>query len=220
MAAGLAVLGVIVLVLSVRYFPSARLSRVLVPVTGLSATIAVAPRLQRRHPDEPWLGRWLVIAVIVKEIASILRFKTFENGGDATIYDKFGKRFLDVWLHHAGAVAPQIDNIRKSNFLRWFTGSCTTCSARPDRGFRRVRAHRVRRLVPLVPRGRRSVAVPRPPPVLLAGVLRAEHRVLAVVGRQGSVDAVRDRQCGARNGASPQGSARARARASRRRAPG
>ncbi len=122
MAAALAVVGVIVLVLSVRYFPSARLSRVLVPVTGLCATIAVAPRLQRKHPDEPWLGRWLVIAVIVKEIASILRFKTFENGGDATIYDKFGKRFLDVWLHHAGAVAPQIDNVRKSNFLRWFTG--------------------------------------------------------------------------------------------------
>jgi hypothetical protein len=121
-AAGLAVIGVIVLVLSVRFFPSARLSRVLVPVTGLCAAIAIAPRLQRKHPDEPWLGRWLVYAVILKEIASILRYKTFENGGDATIYDKFGKRFLDVWLNKAGAVAPQLDDIRKSNFLRWFTG--------------------------------------------------------------------------------------------------
>jgi len=39
MATWLAVLGVIVLLLSVHYFPSARLTRVLVPVTGFCATI-------------------------------------------------------------------------------------------------------------------------------------------------------------------------------------
>jgi hypothetical protein len=126
MAGVLAVAGVVVLVLSVHFFPSARLSRVLVPVIGLCATLAIAPRLARKHPDEPWLARWLMFAVIAKEIASVLRYRTLVNSygdvGDATVYDKFGRRYLAVWLHKAGAAAPQLDDIRKSNFLRWFTG--------------------------------------------------------------------------------------------------
>jgi hypothetical protein len=122
----LTIAGLAVLVLSVHFFPSARLSRVLVPITGLCAVMAIAPRLARKHPDEPWLARWMVLAVIVKEFASILRYKTLVNSygdvGDATIYDKFGRRYLGIWLHQAGAVAPPFENLRKSNFLRWFTG--------------------------------------------------------------------------------------------------
>jgi hypothetical protein len=126
MATWLAVLGVLVLVLSVRFFPSARLSRVLVPVTGLFATIAIGARLARKHPEEPWLARWLVFAVIAKEIASILRYRTLVNAygeaGDATIYDKYGRRYLDVWLHNSDKVASRFDDLRKTNFVRWFTG--------------------------------------------------------------------------------------------------
>jgi hypothetical protein len=126
MATWLAVLGVIVLLLSVHYFPSARLTRVVVPLTGLCATIAIGARLARKHPEEPWLARWLMLAVIAKEIASILRYRTLVNAygeaGDATIYDKYGRRYLDVWLHNSDKVASRFDDLRKTNFVRWFTG--------------------------------------------------------------------------------------------------
>jgi hypothetical protein len=126
MAIWIAAIGVVVLVMSVHFFPSARLSRVIVPIVGLCAAIGFGARLQRKHPEEPWLLRWLVYAMIVKEIASILRYRTLVNSygdvGDATVYDKYGRRFVNIWLHTPGAVAPHLDNLRKSNFLRWFTG--------------------------------------------------------------------------------------------------
>ncbi len=94
----LAAIGVVVLILSVHYFPSPRLSRVMVPIIGLCAAIGVGARLQRKHPEEPWLARWLVYAMIVKEFASILRYRTLVNSygdvGDATVYDKYGQRFV------------------------------------------------------------------------------------------------------------------------------
>jgi len=116
----------VVLVLSVHYLLSPRLSRVVVPIIGLCATIRIGARLARRHPEEPWLARWLVIAVIAKEITSVLRYRTLVNAygdaGDATIYDKFGRRYFDTWVHHTGVVVTRFDDIRKTNFLRWFTG--------------------------------------------------------------------------------------------------
>jgi hypothetical protein len=125
-AIAVAAAGVVLLILSVHFFPSPRLSRVVVPIIGLAAAIGFGARLQRKHPEEPWLGRWLIYAMIAKEVASVLRYRTLVNSygdvGDATVYDKYGRRFLGVWLHTQGAVAPQLDNLRKSNFLRWFTG--------------------------------------------------------------------------------------------------
>ena len=125
-AAWLTAIAVVVLVLSARWFPSARLSRVVVPFAGLTATIAVARRLQARHPDEPWLGSWLVLGVVVKEIASVLRYVTLVNPrgevGDASIYDKFGARFAAAWLHEPGAVVPHLTDLKKTGFVRWFTG--------------------------------------------------------------------------------------------------
>ncbi|MDQ1457770.1 MAG: hypothetical protein QOH28_3390, partial [Actinomycetota bacterium] len=118
----LAVLGVIVLLLSVRSFPSARLTRVVVPVTGLCATIAIGSRLARKHPEEPWLARWLVLAVIAKLMASVLRYRTIGTEGDAPNYDMWGARYSNMWLHHTGDVSTRLDDIRKTNFVRWFTG--------------------------------------------------------------------------------------------------
>ena len=122
MATSLAVLGVIVLLLSARSFPSARLTRVVVPVTGLCATIAIGSRLARKHPEEPWLARWLVLAVIAKMIASVLRYRTIGTEGDAQNYDMWGARYSNMWLHHTGDVVTRLDDIRKTNFVRWFTG--------------------------------------------------------------------------------------------------
>ena len=37
------------------------------------------------------------------------------------MFDIYGRRYSDFWLGHVNTV-PTLDNVRKSNFLRWFTG--------------------------------------------------------------------------------------------------
>ena len=116
----------LVVVLAAAHFAQAPiLARVLVPAVGLFGTIAFAQRLAPRHPDEPWLARFLVLGMIVKLVASVLRYRTLVNSfgsvGDATVFDTYGRRYSTVWLGHGGAL-PHLDNLRKSNFLRWFTG--------------------------------------------------------------------------------------------------
>jgi hypothetical protein len=102
------------------------LPRLLVPVVGLFGTIAAARWLQPRHPDEPWLTWMLTLGVVVKIVASALRYRSLVDSygavGDASVYDTWGKRLANAWLGKAGAVAPHLDNLKKSNFLRWFTG--------------------------------------------------------------------------------------------------
>ncbi len=95
-------------------------SRFLVPVLGLSVAAAFVPRLLARHPDEPWLGRFLLLGVGVKVIASLARYFTLVDGyggaGDATEYHEFGVEYV------SGVAAP-LENLRKTNFVRWFTGN-------------------------------------------------------------------------------------------------
>ena len=145
----------------------------------------------------------------------MLRYRTLVNSygevGDASVFDTYGRRFANFWLHNANAVRPQLDNIRQSNFLRWFTGVVYYLfGSDMIAGFIVFGLDRVRRLLPLVPRDRRSRSVPRPAPLLPDRHVRAEHPVLAVVDRQGSVDAVRDRQRRAGDRAHLQRQARAR----------
>ena len=58
--AALALLAILIVIAQVS--DPTKLSRMLVPVIGLLGTIGFASWLQRRHPDEPWLGRLLVWA--------------------------------------------------------------------------------------------------------------------------------------------------------------
>jgi hypothetical protein len=110
---------------SAHWFPSPILSRVLVPVLGLLLTIAASRYLLAKHPDEPWLGWLFVLAVLMKEFASILRYRTLVNSygevGDATVFHEYGRRYYLFWTDQAN-VYSNLDNIRKSNFVRWFTG--------------------------------------------------------------------------------------------------
>ena len=118
------VLGIVMV--SAHFFPTPILSRVMLPIFGLLAVLAAAKWLQARHPDEPWLARFLVLGLLAKEVASILRYRTLVNSygdvGDASQFDLFGRRYTSAWLHTKGAIGPQLENIRQSNFLRWFTG--------------------------------------------------------------------------------------------------
>ena len=114
-----------ILMASSFFFPSPALARVLVPVFGLLATIAAARWLSLRHIDEPWLARYMVLGVIAKEVASFLRYRTLVNSygdvGDASVFDVYGRRYSALWLG-TSKVGPQLVDLRKSNFLRFFTG--------------------------------------------------------------------------------------------------
>ena len=97
---------------------------VLVPAAGLLLAVAASRRIARVRPDEAWVGRWLVLAVVAKLAASYYRYHTAFNtyGGvaDATGYDTYGRRLARAWLN--GGHPPALENLRETNFIRWFTG--------------------------------------------------------------------------------------------------
>jgi Uncharacterised nucleotidyltransferase len=97
---------------------------VLVPLAGVLLAWAASRRIARLRPDEAWVGRWLVVAVVVKIGASYFRYHTAFNsyGGvaDASGYDQWGRELARAWLD--GSRAPELENLRELNFIRWFTG--------------------------------------------------------------------------------------------------
>jgi len=110
---------------SSHWFPSPVLSRALRAGVRLFATLGASRYLLAKHPDEPWLGWIFVVAVLVKEFASYLRYNTLVNSygevGDASIFDKFGQRYWANWTGRSNLVSI-VPNVRKSNFLRFLTG--------------------------------------------------------------------------------------------------
>lgn len=124
-AAVIACAALVVLLVSAHFFHTALLSRILVPVVGVSGALAIGRVLARRHPDEPWLGKIFFLGVCAKLVASVFRYRTlvdsFGNVGDATVYDKYGRRLVAFWMGQGPE--PFLDNLRKSNFVRWFAGA-------------------------------------------------------------------------------------------------
>ena len=96
----------------------------LVPVAGMLLAVAASRRIARLHPDEAWVGRWLVLAVVVKLARLVLPLphdrQRLRRRRDATGYDQYGRRFAAAWLD--GGNAPDLTDLRQTNFLRWFTG--------------------------------------------------------------------------------------------------
>jgi len=96
----------------------------LVPLGAFLLALAAAQRLTRLHLGEPWIGRILLLGTIVKIFASYARYYNLEsnyNGlGDAADYDHYGRLFASAWLH--GGPAPYLTDLRKTNFVRYFTG--------------------------------------------------------------------------------------------------
>ena len=97
---------------------------VLVPAAALLFAVAAGHSIPRRHPDEDWIGRFLVLGVVVKVFASFLRNLTlvvgYDNGGDSVTYDEYGHEFAAGWS--GNGVVPELDDWRKSNFIKVFTG--------------------------------------------------------------------------------------------------
>jgi len=94
--------------------------RFLIPVVGVAATVGIGRWLMRRHPDEPWLGRFLLWGVVFKLVATWFRYSTFEGGGDAIHYDQDARRLAAAWF--GSGEAPVLNDLRKTNFVRWFCG--------------------------------------------------------------------------------------------------
>ena len=104
----------------------APVGRVLIPAAAILAAIAFGHVLARRHPDEPWLPKLLVVAVVVKVVASIIRFYAFiwEYGthGDASVYDVWGTKFFHAWTSGVSAPDPTLSASSGTAWVRWFTG--------------------------------------------------------------------------------------------------
>ncbi len=96
----------------------------LIPIAALFLAASLGRILLRRHPDEPWLGRFLIAGTAFKLLVSYLRYLTvvigYGGGGDSEIYDKFGRRFALFW--QGDGPNPALIDLRKTNFVRWFTG--------------------------------------------------------------------------------------------------
>jgi hypothetical protein len=93
-------------------------------VGAIFIAVAAAQRVTRAHPDEPWVGQILLLGTAAKLMASYARYFNLETNyqgvGDATEYDKYGRDFANAWLH--GGPVPYLVDLRKTNFVRKFTG--------------------------------------------------------------------------------------------------
>jgi hypothetical protein len=104
----------------------AAVGRILIPAAGIFGAVAFGHVLARRHPDEPWLARYLIAGTVVKLGASVLRFYAFigEYGthGDASVYDDWGKRLSHAWI--SGGPVPDYTKLSSAGtaWVRWFTG--------------------------------------------------------------------------------------------------
>ncbi len=184
------------------------------PVFGLLCTIAASRYLLARHPDEPWLGWMFVLAVVVKEFASHMRYTTLINDygqvGDASVYDTYGARYYRYWTGQSNLVS-HLDDLRKSNFLRFFTGVVYYLF-----GNDMIAGFMLFGLIAFVGSYlwyRATVeAIPFLDRRLYFIVIMFVPSILfwPVLDRQGSADAVRDRQRGAGNRAPAQRQAVAR----------
>ncbi len=96
----------------------------LVPLGAFLLAVAAAQRFTRTHLDEAWLPRLLLLGIVVKLLASYARYfnltANYQGVGDATDYSNYGRDFAHAWLH--GGAAPVLKDLRKTNFVRWFTG--------------------------------------------------------------------------------------------------
>jgi hypothetical protein len=117
-------IGLLVLTMLSTQLGAMEVGVVAVPVAGLFLAVATGRYVAQHRPEEAWIGRWLVLGVFAKVTVSYVRYFTlvnaYEGVGDATLYDEFGQELALAWLD--GTTPPELVDLRKTNFVRWFTG--------------------------------------------------------------------------------------------------
>lgn len=113
--AALAVLVAAAVVGTARWTDVTSAGRVLLPLFGLLVAAAFVPTLTRRHPEEPWLGEFLMWGVAFKILMILARYFTFGGEGDAGVYHKYGIKFIQ-------GVAEPLDAIRETGFVMYVVG--------------------------------------------------------------------------------------------------
>ncbi len=117
-----AIAAILVLGLAVaagQYFYNGLLARVFVVGFALVAAVGFTRHVQSRHPEEPWIGRFIVWGMIVKIIGTLIRYYVFvvatSRVPDAINYSNYGHEYV------LGTARP-LPNLRKTNFIFYLTG--------------------------------------------------------------------------------------------------
>ena len=122
---GLAGLGLLVLTAILAQLGIDFSGLVLVPAAALLFAIAAGHSIPRRHPDEDWIGRFLVLGVVVKVVRR--RSSGTSRWWSATTTVATSGRTTTTASSSpqpGGGTAsfPELDDWRKSNFIKVFTG--------------------------------------------------------------------------------------------------
>jgi hypothetical protein len=91
-----------------------RAGRFLLPLAAILIAAAFVPMLTRRHPDEPWLGKFVMWGMAFKIAAVLIRYYTFEGKGDAGTYHDYGVQYVR-------GVAAHLTELRETAFVMWVT---------------------------------------------------------------------------------------------------
>jgi hypothetical protein len=101
-----------------QFASSGVLERILVCGFGLAAAAALARFVQARHPEEPWIGRFIIWGMVVKLVGTGIRYYTFLGSGkrsDAYVYGRYA-------LDYVHGTATPLPDLRKTNFIYFLTG--------------------------------------------------------------------------------------------------
>lgn len=120
-------LGVVALVVAILLgrIGLARAATFLVVIAALLLASAFGRVITKKRPGEPWVGRMLMLGVVVKLMASWFRYYTivvgYEGVSDASMYDEYGTGLANAW--NGIGTAPELVDLTNTNFVRWFTGA-------------------------------------------------------------------------------------------------
>jgi hypothetical protein len=112
------------LIIAVRGLGADSLGAWLVPAAGIVAVLAFGRRCARVHPDEPWLPQLLFLGVVVKLVASYVRYFTLTEAygsiGDSLRYERYAHLQVAAWEGQQ-VVVPELDSLRQTDFMKWLT---------------------------------------------------------------------------------------------------
>ena len=184
-------------IISARVLGNDGLGAWLLPAAGIAFALSFGQRCKRVHPDEPWLPQLLLLGVVAKLVASYVRcvhahgcLRRRRRCHPLRPRGTPLGRAVDGWCKGTRSTGPPADQLPEVDHRRHLL----LVRPEPRRRFPALRPAGRDRLVLLVPSAGRRGAVCQQEAVLHLHDVRSEHRVLAVLARQGSLDATRCRR--------------------------